>query len=253
MKQKSHILLLTFTLTLTFSLSSLHASEKTPPVKPFSKITASGIGTIHFTQSDHYSLKIEASEKIIDKIIVKNKDQILSLSVKNSGQSNRLHKITYTISSPNLDQIQLSGATSFQSDQLTSETIKLSNSGVSSFKIKEVTAETFELKSSGAGKTTLKDLTAKSSYTSLSGTSNATLTGNIPQQTIHISGASRYDAEQLESVKLNVKVSGTSIAHVHATESLKTNISGISQVFYYGTPDLIHNQSSRLSRLTAKE
>ncbi|MBK9055838.1 MAG: DUF2807 domain-containing protein [Chloroflexi bacterium] len=100
-----------------------------------------------------------------------------------------------------------------------------------------VTVATLDnLELSGAGDVEMLHLDGESWSVNLSGAGNITVSGQVDTQTIVISGAGSYNAEDLSSQNASVEHSGAGMAVVQVSDTLDVNISGLGSVEYIGDP-----------------
>ena len=81
-------------------------------VDAFSSIEITSVGTIHFTQSDTYSFRIEGREKYVKNTQTTVKDGRLLIGFKdgkNKRRSNQKDGVTIWISAPDLKEVEFTG------------------------------------------------------------------------------------------------------------------------------------------------
>jgi hypothetical protein len=81
-----------------------------------------------------------------------------------------------------------------------------------------------------------KDLKGKRLETILSGAGSLTLSGEVEEQVVTLSGAGHCRAEALKVKKAVVTLSGAGDVVVQPTDSLQADISGAGTIEYVGTP-----------------
>lgn len=119
------------------------------------------------------------------------------------------------ITTPSLEQINLSGAT---------------DSSMNGF-----TLEKLEVHLSGASYLNMKDLTIKNLYLGSSGSSDMYLEGSVEQFEARLSGSSYLEAFGLVTQKADIHASGSSDIEITVNETLKADLSGSSDLHYKGT------------------
>lgn len=97
---------------------------------------------------------------------------------------------------------------------------------------------------SGASKLTLDGVSNDSLAVKASGACKATISGTTGELSIEMSGASNLDAGGLESGNVTIDGSGASNAYVKASEKLKADLSGASNVRYSGNPSEVIKDTS---------
>jgi predicted small secreted protein len=195
-------------------------------VSGFSKVALSGIGQLIITQGNTESLTIDAEDNVLPQITTNVVGDTLHIDLKNDNfQDNVIptKPIVYHLAVKNIDGIQISGAGSVDSANLTSDNLSIS--------------------SSGAGSIHLLTITAQSVSSEVSGVGGIELSGKVTSQSINISGSGSYNAPDLESQTATVVISGAGGATVWAKTSLDVTISGAGSVNYYDTPTITKNIS----------
>lgn len=71
-----------------------------------------------------------------------------------------------------------------------------------------------------------------------SGSGVLTITGNVKNQDITLSGSGQYNAEDMQSNNGNVEIDGSGSATVNVVNQLKILINGSGQVSYLGNPNI---------------
>jgi hypothetical protein len=72
----------------------------------------------------------------------------------------------------------------------------------------------------------------------IEGGSEIDISGIAETQTLKFAGGTNYDAEDLKSVSVSLKIEGAVSATVWATETLDLDVSGVYNVRYYGNPSV---------------
>ncbi|GGF25923.1 head GIN domain-containing protein [Hymenobacter cavernae] len=195
---------------------SVSAQEKqTRQTGDFRMIKASGAVNIMLKQGSKTSVVLEAEEEdVLRHIRTEVENGVLRIYRDKDGGSftwlpTKSNKITVYITTPQLNSLELSGASDVKSESVFS-------------------ADDFRIKASGASDVTL-GVKAKTLSVEASGASDIRLTGQVESQQVHISGSSDYRASDLLSKRATVDASGASDAYVSA-ESLSSHASGASDV-----------------------
>ena len=86
----------------------------------FSSIEITSVGTIHFTQSDTYSFRIEGRERYVKNTQTTVKDGRLLIGFKdgkNKRRSNQKDGVTIWISAPDLKEVEFTGVGEFNCEK----------------------------------------------------------------------------------------------------------------------------------------
>ena len=245
----------------TKNLSS-YVTEKRA-VSGFSSIHLRGCGRVRLLQTGTESLEVRAPKRLMDRIETCVKDGSLILGFKKRvfpfflPMRNR-GEIEFMITADVLKELRISGAGSFDTDQLRTRDFRIGVSGAGRITSRGIDADSFHVNISGSGKISfdrlhsdtiriessgvarvaLDNVSAEAFNVSLSGAGGVKAAGTARQTELRISGAGSLSLENLESAHCKARISGTGKVRVHATESLETSISGAGSVLYKGTPQM---------------
>jgi hypothetical protein len=179
-------------------------------VSGFEKIDASGAVNVEVSIQKDFSVEVQADDNLLANI--KTEVSGGTLKIYSEDKISPKTRINVKVSMPEIEGLEVSGA--------------------SSGNISNVKADSLELKASGASKIKI-DGTAKE------------LNGDA-------SGASTIDAENLRVEDADIDASGASSAIVSASNDLKVDASGASKISYTGEPKNIKQNSSGASSVTKK-
>jgi len=179
-------------------------------VSEFSSVKVGGAIVVEITAQKDYSLEVEGDDNILPLIKTEFDGDTLKISSEKGYSTSNPIKVK--ISAPNIDDLDLSGASKVSIVNLDNDSLNVDTSGAS--------------KISCEGKT--KNLT------------------------IDMSGASHFDSEKLSAESVSVDASGASKATVSVKDSLKADLSGASKVVYYGNPTNFENKTSGASSIVGK-
>jgi hypothetical protein len=204
-------------MTLFLSLPLLSAGQniiETRDVGSFTAIDASGVFNVFLTQGDETLVEIETREDIMDQVKTSVKGGTLVLSTQGNVRN---AKIIARVTSPVIEQIKLSGASSLVGqNEIQSSELKINVSGASKLEM-ALNAGSLETRGSGAV--------------------NIALSGWAEYHNIVMSGASQLRARDLETNTTMINISGASNARVWAKEMLDVKGSGTSRVSYEADPN----------------
>jgi hypothetical protein len=108
------------------------------------------------------------------------------------------------------------------------------------------------LELSGASKVNLTNLNNDSLSLGSSGASKIKIEGTTGNFDIEMSGASKLDAENLKAENVSIESSGASNLSVFATNVLKADLSGATNVTYSGSPKSVDKKTSGASCVKEK-
>jgi len=107
------------------------------------------------------------------------------------------------------------------------------------------------LTSSGANQIKITGVKSENFVVETSGASKIFVAGEAKTVEIEMSGATRVDASELRAARAKVSSSGASRASVYATEEVNADLSGASNVTYYGAPKTVNKEVSGASSVDA--
>lgn len=214
------------TCLLAFTLTSWAQEKQTRNVGDFTSISFGISGDLYLTQGNSTKVVIEGDEEDLEKIQTEVSGDRLRIYTKNSnwnwnwGNS----KIKVYITVKNFDGLNVSGSGDAVSDGvIRGGDVKLSISGSGSMDMK-LEATTLDMGISGSGSISLR--------------------GKAVSSDLSISGSGKLDAADFIVETVEVHISGSGSARVHATKEIDSRISGSGSVRYAGDPDKVYNKSS---------
>ncbi|MDR0371747.1 MAG: DUF2807 domain-containing protein [Prevotellaceae bacterium] len=204
---------------LTTFFSTEDAGEVVDQARDLTAYHSIDVGSnikIELTQEDEQKLSINAGENILPKIITEVKDSVLYLY---TGRGVYHHKINAKISTPDLRNLDLSGASSAKTTSaFILPALKIAQTGVSQL----------DIEAALSGNCTVD----------ISGASTATLSGSASTLHATVSGASALNADNFTVNQVDVSVNGGSHAGVYATERANLEASGAGNIICKGHPPI---------------
>lgn len=105
----------------------------------------------------------------------------------------------------------------------------------------------------GATRFTAHQISGTSFFLDATGASRVTLDGQIGELTAGMTGASRLNAELLQTKKAELSLTGAAKAEVAVAETLKVSITGAGKVLYSGNPGTIEKSISGAGSIRRRE
>lgn len=196
------------------------------PVAPFTKLQAKGAANIIFTDSDTLSLRVKGKEGDLKKLTTKVEDGVLYIS-----NEENLNSTTYVyIKNNTLNDLMLSGACEFKTTN-------------------PVKRDAIELNVSGAVNLNAKFDTKKITCLQ-SGATSVNLQGTTDELSADISGASNFKGYNMTAKNATVVATGASNAKVYASERMKANAAGASDIRVKGNPAELSAEASSAASVT---
>lgn len=221
---------------------------------------------LFLTQGDREDLEIEADDNLLPEIVTRVSGDRLIIEFKDQGGRTNYRPsqpVRCTLTVKDIRRIESSGGGYVESEAVDTDRLTLDLSGGGDAQFGSVSAQTFEVDISGGGEITADTLRADRARFSLSGGSDATIdeliaddlrlessgsgdvaiAGRVTEQNADISGGGSYRAEDLESQIAAIEISGGGNGTVWVTDSLEANLSGGSDLSYYGNPQIFESLS----------
>lgn len=185
------------------------ASEKRD-VADFQGVEVGGVFQVEIIAQKDFSVEIEADDNLLALIKTEVSGGVLKLETEKRITSK--NPIRVRISAPNIENLEVSGASKVSLADLSNERLQIDSSGASKI----------------------------------------TVAGETLSLTIDVSGASKVDAENLKTENAFIDASGASKVSVFAVNELKTDASGASCIVYSGSPKNLTKKTSGASSIKEK-
>jgi hypothetical protein len=184
-------------------------------VDEFTRLDVSGMYKVILSEGDIPSVEIETDENLQDYVEVQVRNNTLYLSME-SGNSYDPSKLVAYVTVNALTSVDLSGATSLESDfTLRGDMLSIDISGASEINLA---------------------LAFNSLSTSVSGAGKIEMEGQANIHDLSISGAANVDCENLITENTDVSISGAGSARISASNHLDASVSGVGTIRYLGNP-----------------
>jgi len=182
---------------------------------------------LYIQQAGSESLRIEADDNVIPKILTEVKNGHLEIKYKpwifGFGGINIKSPVNIYLTVTDIDAIKASSGANVQSSMINTESLRITLSSGSSGKV---------------------EIDAAKLNVDLSSGSNLTIEGTVEKQEADLSSGVKYDAYNLKSREAALNVSSGAVADIDVSERLDVNISSGATVRYIGTPQIVSNISS---------
>ena len=209
--------------------------EETEPGKifvegeEFSRLSFKSIGEVFLTQGDACSLEIKGNPELTKKIKAKVQGGELS--------------ITYDVKITDWSDLQFLGSSKLQYFVTMKSIEMLKMGGAGNLEAGHLEADTLSLVHSGLGKLQISDLHCQDLKAELGGLGEIVLKGAVKSQSVELTGAGSYNAEDLESRTAKVLLSGAGSANVWVEAKLDADVSGAGSIHYKGHAEVTQNTS----------
>lgn len=185
----------------------------------FSAISVAGSFDVYVTQGASESVKVEAPDDVIDRIITEVDGGVLKIYNKKNSNWNwswgNSKKIIVYVSIKDVSAVSLSG------------------SGDVFFK-NGLRANSLKLKLSGSGDLTGK-VDVKNLESSITGSGDITISGHAETSSVSVVGSGDFTGQNLATTNTTVKVAGSGDARINAADRIEASVVGSGDVHYTGS------------------
>ncbi len=203
---------------LVFSINSLFARDDDRHLSGFNAVAVSGSYDVYITQGATESVKVEAPDEELSRIVTEVQNGVLKIYNKKGSWSDwswgKGKKVMVYVVIKDVNSIGVSG------------------SGNVYFK-EGVTAPSLKLRVSGSGDV-LGKVNTQTLETSISGSGNIKISGTANSNTVTVSGSGDFSARELATASTTIRVSGSGDATVNASQKLEASVSGSGDIRYTG-------------------
>ncbi len=176
-------------------------------VTDFKQIDVGGNFQVEITAQKEFSVEVQADDNLLPLITTEVRGGVLRIETEKRISTR--NPIIVRISAPDIEDLDVSGASKVNLTNLANESLQIHTSGASKVKVEGTTAN-LEIK---------------------------------------VSGASKVEAENLKAENVSVDASGASNVSVSVSNDLKVDASGASNISYSGTPTNLEKKTSGASNV----
>ncbi len=185
----------------------------------FTRIDMDGGAKVNLVQGSEHSITVEGSRRVVDQVLTEVKDGVLEIHYRDKKLfENWAESLTLTITFTNLSDFRLDGGVELYADGLNLENLNIIINGGANVKMNNLLANTLGMSLAGGG--------------------DIHISGIAENHTVNVSGGTNYQAEDLKSAYVSVKVIGAANVVVWATETLNLDLAGAYSVNYWGSPQI---------------
>lgn len=202
------------------------------PQAAFDKVDNHVVGTIQLVQSDQSRVTLSAPENYIEYFEFENKDGKLNINYAEKSVNMSANDVVIIIYTPNLREVNNSGAADIHLDSLKTDEFKAINSGVGSFELNNINAKKIDVSCSGVGSINIDGQTDEAEYS--------------------CSGVGSIHAQEMKARDVKAKVSGVGGINCYASDYIDGRVTGVGGLKYAGHPakkDLHHNMTGGIDEI----
>lgn len=182
----------------------------------YNGLKAAGPMDFKLVPGEEGRITIEGDANLMEYIITEIKNGNLVVKVKNGVNLKPSQTIVVTVPYESIDHVSLAGSGDIEN----TDVIKASN---------------FDVALAGSGDIKLK-IESQSVESSIAGSGDVMLNGSTKILTAKIAGSGDFNASNLQSTDVEVKIAGSGNANVVCNGVLKVRITGSGNVKYSGNP-----------------
>jgi hypothetical protein len=200
--------------------------KETRELGEFHAITVKGIGNIELKQGSVQQVTVEADEHLLSRITTDvingcliidiGRDWLEKLSAGLDFLAAR--SINFYITMQQLDKLEVAGSCKIEATGFKGKELRLELNGASNMELADIQYEAVNTSLAGAGKLDLR--------------------GKTKEQAVTLAGAGSYVADDLESDRTRIALTGAGSARLWVTKELDASITGVGSIEYYGEPEV---------------
>lgn len=207
-------------------------TNKTYPIQSFTSVESDVVGNIIYTQSNRVSVRAEGDKELVDRLIISEKNGILSISLEGKFTSKKKQKLTIYISSPAIEAVDTEGVGNWvMKGKVKADNLVIDFDGVGNFEALELQSNNIKVDYEGVG--------------------NLTLGGTTNFVEITSEGVGNVKTQDLMAKKAVIKSSGVGSVKCYASESIDLINSGVGSITYYGNPTNKNMNNSGIGKIRA--
>lgn len=181
----------------------------TKDIKQFSKLINNIAADFTYIQNEEApKITITGPDNIIELVIIKEKDSILTLSFPERLRINRQEDLKVSINSKEINLITQNGVGDFLAENLHSNKMRIINNGVGDLKIHKVATRELIIKNNGVGDTKITNIETNNLDADNHGVGDITITGNADFADVKNHGVGDIKIGDLKAKELKKKNNG---------------------------------------------
>lgn len=201
-------------------------------ISEFSKLSVKGVFNLYLSQGNKESLRIEADENTMDKIITKNVGDKLIIELEEGIELFDREEINIYVTIKDLESFEFEGVGNIK----TEEVLRLND---------------LELRGDGVGNTKL-ELEADRIDAEFNIVGNVTLSGKVETIDLENNGLGNVDASDLKAQFMTLNSNGIGNVEVHCEKEISITANGIGKVTYSGDPEVKNLNRSGIGKVEKK-
>lgn len=183
-------------------------------VSPFDRVIVHGIVDVTIAQGAREQVFVTAEPRLMPNVVTRVEQRTLIIETSGGVKTQKTLRVDVTVRE--LQHLEGDGSADVSIDKLRASALNIELAGSAGVKATKLALDSLKLR--------------------LSGSATAQLGGSTGSQLVQIKGSADYRGEALDSASARVSASGSANAVVKVRESLDADVSGSSDLTYYGNP-----------------
>lgn len=220
------------TCTTNTSNNNIDLTTEDRSISEFSELSVQGVFNLYLSQGNKESMRIEADEETMEKIITKNVGNKLIIELEEGFELFDREEINIYVTIKDLESFEFEGVGNIK----TEEVLRL---------------EDLELKGDGVGNTKL-ELEADRIDAEFNIVGNVTLSGKVETIDLNNNGLGNVDASNLKAQYLTLNSNGIGNVEVYSEKEISITANGIGKVTYDGNAEVKNMNRSGIGKVEKK-
>lgn len=228
------IIFLTGACTCTTNTSdrNIDLTSEDQPISEFSQLSVNGVFNLYLSQGDKESLRIEADQETMDKIIVRNTGEKLSIELEEGFELFDREEINIYLTITDIDSFEFEGVGNIKTEEV--------------LRLKDL-----DLKGDGVGNTKL-ELEADRIDAEFNLVGNVTLSGKVETIDLNNNGLGNVDASDLKAQFMTLNTNGIGNVEVYSEKEISITANGIGKVTYEGGAEVKNLNRNGIGKVEKK-
>jgi hypothetical protein len=202
----------------------------------FTRVEVSSTFEAEIVRGDAFSVSVTTNQNIFGYLDLELNGDTLEIKLKNGSYT--IASLRARVTMPDLTALEVSGASEGKAEGFSSgHNLDLKASGASRIELSNMKCGIADIEVSGASRVT-GNLDSGDANVAISGASTVDISGRGGKLDVTASGASHANFDDFATSDTRVNFSGASSGSVNTPAKLDVQLSGASQLKYFGNPTL---------------
>lgn len=220
------------TCTTNTSDRSIDLTTEDRSISEFSELSVQGVFNLYLSQGNKESMRIEADEETMGKIITRNVGDKLTIELEEGIELFDREEINIYLTITDLESFEFEGVGNIKTEEV--------------LKLKDL-----ELRGDGVGNTML-ELEADRIDAEFNLVGNVTLSGKVETIDLNNNGLGNVDASDLKAQFMTLNSNGIGNVEVYSEKEISITANGIGKVTYDGNAEVKNLNRSGIGKVEKK-